>query len=306
MRTSKFTAIDFFDELTSTYARKRFVAGLGIVTLVSLLLILLVQTCFTSQTPKDIATTILIEILAGTVLVFLFYLYYVKFVGFKISDRDIHVTRSEDIQQIVRSLPSDARTYRFWGRSGSYFRAYTLREIDAITKRTKRNVRIEVLLPDPLDTRLISSYREILESLGENDGENPLLPHVLATCIACAVLSANNRYLEINIFLSSFLPAFRLDLTDRCGILTQDDKRKSALYFESPSEFFDMFENTMINERKVSKEVNWEADSFRNLEFGDDSISRARLEAFGIAIDNLRDVQDRIRILLTKFPHRYK
>ena len=306
MRASKFTAIDFFDELTSTYARKRFVGGIVVVIVICLLLIGLTAALLPWQTPKDLTISILIEIVAGSVIVFLFYFFYVYFIGFKLSATEIRVTRAEDIQEIVRSLPTDARTYRFWGRSGSFFRAYTLREIHDQTRRTRRNVRIEVLLPDPLDSRLISSYREILTSLGEDEGDNPLLPHVLATCIACAIFSAKNRYLEIKVYLSSFLPAFRLDLTERRGILTQDDKRKSALYFESPSEFFDMFENTMINERNVSKEVNWEVDSFKDLEFGEDCISRARLEAFGIAVDDFTDVQNRIRILLTEFPHRYK
>ncbi len=117
-------------------------------------------------------------------------------------------------------------------------------------------------MPDPDDERLVKSYREILRSLGEDPSQNPLLPNVLATCMACAIVASNNKHLEIKVHLSRFLPAFRVDLSEKGAILTQDDKKKSALYFEYGSEFWDMFHSTVANERAVSRAVTWSQEAF--------------------------------------------
>jgi hypothetical protein len=82
--------------------------------------------------------------------------------------------------------------------------------LDEQSRKQKLVTDVEVVLPDPTDERLIKSYRDILASLGENPGGNPLLANVLATSIACAVIDANNKYIRIKLFYSKFLPAFRV------------------------------------------------------------------------------------------------
>ncbi|WP_037435777.1 hypothetical protein [Sinorhizobium fredii] len=281
MRASKITAVDFFDDLTSSYARKRFFGGFSVLI------------------------AVLVEIVAGSLIILSFYSLYVYFIGANTAVREVNVTRPQDIGERMRALPQDVRHYMFWGRSGSFFRAYPLLELDRQARENKRNIAVDVLLPDPDDGRLIKSYRDIMKSLGEDPGENPLLPNVLATCMTCAILASNNKHLEINVHLSQFLPAFRVDLSDNGAILTQDDKKKSALYFEYGSEFWDMFRSTVANERALSRAVAWNKEAFAGLKLEEKSCDAQTLNAFGIKVDNVDAVQQEVARLITKRPHRY-
>ncbi len=304
MKASKITAVDFFDDLNSPYARRWFFWIFGALTVVCMLL-----ACFLfSTTPKEIIASFLIEVASGSLIILAFYAFYVYFIGPNTAARKVSVTRSHDISERMKALPLDVRKYMFWGRSGGFFRAYPLLELDKQARANKHNIEVEVLLPDPLDPRLVNSYREILKSLGEDMGENPLLPNVLATCMACAILESNNMYLKIRIHLSSFLPAFRFDLSDKGAIVTQDDKKKSALYFESGSEFYEMFRNTMINEREISREITWCKNSFDGLKLEEKSCNETRLRAFDIKVpdEDVDKIQREVARLITERPHRYK
>lgn len=178
--------------------------------------------------------------------------------------------------------------------------------LDEESRLLKRPTSIEVLLPNPDDPRLVESYRDILNSLGEDAGENPLLPNVLATCMACAIIDANNKHLQISVYISSFLPAFRVDLSDNGAIITQDDKKKSALFFEYGSEFYDMYRSTANNERDVSRRVKWESKAFRGLKLEEKSCDVSTLNAFGINVPDVDGTQQEVAKLITKRPHRYK
>lgn len=305
LRASKITAVDFFDDLTSSYARKRFFGGFSLLVAICLLLIWVAEANFTWPITKEIVVAVLIEIAAGSLVILAFYALYVYFIGANIAVREVNVTRPQDISERMRALPLNVRHYMFWGRSGSFFRSYPLLELDRQARENKRNIVVDVLLPDPDDERLVKSYRDIMKALGEKPGDNPLLPHVLATCMACAIVSSNNKHLDVRIHLSRFLPAFRVDLSDNGAILTQDDKKKSALYFNYGSEFYDMFRSTVTNERDVSRAVTWANDLFSGLELVEKSCDAKTLKAFGIEVTDVDAVQQEVARLITDRPHRY-
>ena len=301
MRASQITAIDFFENLASKYARRWFFWFFVLLVGLCLLLIYLVD-----EWNKGIITSILIEIMSGSLIILAFYVLYVYFIGANSGLREVTVVRSQDISDKMLKLPKEVRNYMFWGRSGSFFRSYPLLELDKQANTHGHNVRIEVLLPDPTDESLVNLYRGILKTLGENDSENPLLPHVIATCMTCAIVSANNRHLEIRIHLSRFLPGFRLDLSDHGAILTQDSKKKAALYFERNSEFYEMFRSTMISERNVSIEVQWDENLFRGLKLTKESCTKSTLNAFGIDVPAPQDILQDVAKLVSQRPHRYQ
>lgn len=308
MKTSEITALDFFNDLSSRYARRRFFWSFVVLGLIFLILICLTNVFVTWPKTNDFLVSIQIEILSGLLIILGFYGLYYYFIGPNTAAREVSVTRSHDINKQMKVLPLGANKYMHWGRSGAFFRACPLLELDKQATANKHNVEIEILLPDPLDARLVKSYREILKSLGEDMGENPLLANVLATCMACAILESNNMYLKIRIHLSSFLPAFRFDLSDNGAIVTQDDKKKSALYFESGSEFYEMFRNTMINEREISREIKWCKNLFDGLKLVENSCNETTLKAFKIDVpdENLDKIQSDVARLITERPHRYK
>ena len=301
MRASRIAALNFFADLTSTYARRRFFCGF-----IFLIFCCLGLVHINSGLTIDIIVSILIEIIAGAAIILAFYALYIYFIGDTIGDSEVGVLRPQDIRGKIRALPLDTRSYMFWGRSGSFFRAYPLLKLDKQARKNKHNIRIEVLLPDPGESRLVNAYRDILKSLGEDDSENPLLPNVIATCMACAIVAANNKHLEIRVRLSRFLPGFRLDLSDNGAVLTQDDKKKSAMFFASRSEFYEMFRSTMLSECEVSREVNWNNNAFHGLNLKKKSCNEVTLNAFGIEVSEPEKIQREVARLINSRPHRYK
>jgi hypothetical protein len=253
-----------------------------------------------------VSETIAIHILADSVIILAFYVLYMHFIGPNEGLSEITVTRPQDIQTRITALPVNTRQYMFWGRSGSYFRSNPLIQLDKAAREHKRITDIEVVLPDPTDDRLIKSYREILVSLGESPDDNALLAHVLATSIACATLNANNKYLRIRLFYSRFLPAFRVDLSDNGAILTQDDPAKSALFFDPGSEFFEMLRTTVRNEISVSREAQWKDELFSGRQLDEQSCDKDTLNAFGITVTNVDELQQRVAKLITERRHRYR
>lgn len=301
MRASRITAIDFFEDLTSKYARRRF-----FWFFVALVVLCLVIIYVTGDLEKGLVTSIAVEIISGSLIILAFYFLYVYFIGASSGLREVAVVRPHDIRYEMLKLPKDVRNYMFWGRSGSFFRSYPLLELDKQAKAHGHNVTVEVLLPNPEEECLVNSYRSILQTLGEDDGENPLLPQVIATCLACAIVSANNRHIDIRIHLSRFLPGFRLDLSDNGAILTQDLKSRPALYFRRNSDFYEMFRNTMLSERDVSTEVQWDKGLFRGLGLVKGSCTETTLKAFGIKIPTSHDFQLDVAKLVSERPHRYQ
>jgi len=305
VKASKFTAIDFFDDLTSRYARNRFFAGFMVLVVGCLLIIPVTDALHDWPTVKEVSRSILVQVVSSSLVILAFYSLYMWLIGPNTAAREVSVARPQDISERMKALPLDVHHYVFWGRSGSFFRAYPLLKLDEEARDKKRNIVVDVLLPDPQDDRLVASYRDILVVLGEEPGNNPLLPNVLATCMACAILSANNKHLEIRIHLSSFLPGFRVDLSDNGAILTQDDKRKPALFFQYGSDFYDMFLSTVMNEKAVSRKVVWDGGLFRGLKLEEKSCDVKTLEAFGIHVGRLDAIQQEVATLITKRPHRY-
>lgn len=306
MKSSKITSIDFLEDLISPYARKRFFWGFVALCILCCILLYLLSEATQTGLVRDVLNSVLIQILSSSLIILFFYGLYLHFIGPNTAMDHVTVIRPQDISLRMRELPMDVRHYTFWGRSGSYFRAHPLLKLDEQSRLEKKDIDIEVVLPDPDDPRLIKSYEEILESLGENSSKNSLLSNVLATSLACAILSANNKFLKIRIYYSKFLPAFRVDLSDKGAILTQDDKSKSALFFDYGSEFYDMFRGTIRSEIAVSKEVKWDRSIFHKLTLTEKSCTKLTLGAFGTKINDLSEVQEQVANFITKRPHRYK
>ncbi len=306
MRASKITAIDFFDDLTSPYARKRFLWGFLLLCAICAVLIYLASQFIPKGTFRDVLDAIFIEILAGSLIILAFYCLLIYFIGVNPSLREVSVTRPQDIGERMKSLPLDVSHYMFWGRSGSFFRAYPLLELDRQAREQKKNIDIEIMLPHPTDPRLVASYQDIVHALGETPNKNTLLANVLATSMACASISANNKFIKVKIFFSQFLPAFRVDISDNGAILTQDDPHKSALFFEFESEFYEMFRTTVRNEMSVSEEVKWDEALFKGHVLDAKSCDKDTLNAFGIDVEDLDQIQQDVATLITQRLHRYK
>lgn len=195
MKASKIIASDFLDDLASNYARRWFIGGFAALTILCWTVISLMRGVWFSNAA---IISIFENALANAAIILFSFVLYVYFIGFR--PATMEAIRPQDIKSKLKELPTKANYYMFWGRSGSYFRSEPLLEIDRQSKVDKRTITIEVLLPDPDDARLLQSYSDILSSLGEAPGGTPLRSHVLATCITCALISANNKFVNVQIF----------------------------------------------------------------------------------------------------------
>lgn len=306
MNASKITAVDFWDDLTSGYARKRFFLAFVVLSVAAIALSWFAETVLSPGILRTILSAVGIELAAGFIIVLSFYLIYMVLIGPNAALRAVNVARPQDISDRMAQLPKGVRNYLFWGRSGSFFRVRPLQVMDTEARENKRAISIEVLLPDPNDQRLVTSYTAIRKALNEDAGDDPLLPNILATCISCAIIAANNNQLDVTIHLSSFLPAFRVDLSDQGALLTQDDPKKSALFFEPNSEFYDMFRSMAKNERDMSRRIHWDRKLFSGLKLEAESCTPTILGAFGITIDDMDKCVAQVGRLIAEQSHRYK
>lgn len=306
MKASKFTAVDFIEDLSSPYARNRFFLGLLVLGAICMGVIWLGDSQLPIGILKDAIHDVAANLLASVLIILGFYILYISLIGPNTGLTEVVATRPQDIRMRLESLHEGSRNYMFWGRSGSYFRSAPLLKLDEQARAKKLITDIDVVLPDPTDERLVKSYREILTSLGENPPGNPLLANVLATTMACAIIGANNKYVRVRMYYSKFLPAFRVDMSESGAILTQDDPAKSALFFEGGSEFHEMFRTTIRNEMSLSTEVKWDAGLFVGRKLDEKSCDKETLSAFGIPVTDVDTLQNEVARLITSRPHRYK
>jgi uncharacterized membrane protein YhaH (DUF805 family) len=307
MNASKITALDFFEDLSSPYARKRFFWAFVILIIVSAVIQFFTLYFVNNPFLKDLISSVALQLFSTSFVITFFYIVYLHLIGPNWSVRNVRALRPQDINSKIRSLLTKTNLYVFWGRSGSYFRSQPLRVLDAQSRDGTRNIDIEVLLPDPTDDRLVQSYRQILDSLGEDNSENSLLIQVLATSIACAVADANNRYLSVALYYSKFLPGFRLDLSSVGAILTHDDPSKPALMFDGNSEFHEMFRSTARSEMMVSRKIEWQSSLFDGLKLGTSQVSANQVKAFELHGDcDPQLLAEKVNHYLINETHRYK
>lgn len=306
MKASKITAVDFFDDLGSPYARKRFFWGFAILGVLCIIAIYIAEKTFSKGIFQEVIEGISVNLLSSVIVIIVFYVLYMHLIGPNPGLREVVAVRPRDIRERIEGLTDGTRYYIFWGRSGSYFRSTPLLKLDEQARKQKLVTDVEVVLPDPTDERLVKSYREILSSLGEKHDGNPLLANVLATSLMCAIISANNKYIRVKVFHSKFLPAFRVDMSENGAILTQDDPAKSALFFEAKSEFHEMLRTTAKNEMAVSTEVRWDESIFVGRELVEKSCDKQTLNAFGIELKDVDSLQQEVAAMISKRLHRYK
>lgn len=255
---------------------------------------------------NNIAPSATVEIFSAILIILIVYFGYVKLIGVNREAQEVRVIRPGDINGEIRSLPIETSYYYLWGRSATYFRSETLRALDNYSKENRITVEVNVLLPDPLIEELCNAYDDMMAAVGEARGQNKLLKNAIATATICAIISANNRNIRVNLFFSKFLPAFRVDISEQGAILTEDDKKLYALAFSRGSQFFEMFRSMIENEKEISRRASWDASKFRGYSLEQGAVSFDLMDSFGFDSTFISEHQDEISALIQKRDHRYK
>lgn len=305
MKASKLRAVDFIEDLTSPYARRRFLWSFVAILLVSIGCMALATMLLNQGWPRDLLQSFFSEVAAASAIILIFYAVYLYFIGPHTSADKVVVVRSQDIRELLRELVNETRHYAFWGRTGAFFRSESLRDLSQQAIGNRRQISVDVLLPDPNDPELAAGYSRILHALGE-DAKKPTLPaHVLATCFVCAVEEANNMHLDVHVYLSKHLPTYRLDLSDKGVLLTQDDRRRAALRFESEGEFFDLWRAAIDSEKERSREVKWDRERFEGVDLATANCTPDQLASLNVGVEDHDGVANEVGDLVRNRSHRY-
>lgn len=305
-KASKIVSLNFLNDLESQEARNRFFLFFLVSLFVCIGVFWALNPGSFFEAIKSIAISATVEISSAILIILIVYFSYVKLIGVNREAQEVRVIRPGDINSEIRSLPLATSYYYLWGRSATYFRSETLRALDNYSRENRITVEVSVLLPDPLIEELRNAYDDMMAAVGEPRGQNKLLKNAIATATICAIISANNRNIRINLFFSKFLPAFRVDISEKGAILTEDDKKLYALAFSRDSQFFEMFRSMIENEKKISRHASWDESKFKGCSLEQGAVAFDLMDSFGFDSKFISENHDEISALIQKRDHRYK
>ncbi|WP_291735364.1 hypothetical protein [Leisingera sp. F5] len=305
-RASKYINLEVLNDLNSPYARRRFFTFFLLLSGASAAAHFSPEYLSLNDSISTFIKSVSANIFSATLVIILVYGAYILFIGEDFERPEVETIRPGDINGEIRKLPKDTAFYYLWGRSATYFRSETLRELNEFSIKTRKTVTVCVLLPDPCIPELASAYEDMMASLGEDRDQDKLLKNAVATCAACAIYTANNSNLRIQVFFSKFLPAYRIDMSEGGAMLTEDDKSLYGLKFSRKSQFFEMFRTMLLNEIEISREAALAAKNWKSFRIDSEDIPIDLLFDFGFDGDKIRLHRDEIFQLMAKTDHRYK
>lgn len=305
-RASKYISLNVLNDLGSRSARRRFVWTFLILTVVTAICYWSTSLMGPNNLWPDFLRSVSSNLFSVSLTVLIVYGAYIYFILEDIERPEIETLRPGDISDEIKDLPEDTAFYFLWARSATYFRAETLIRLSEIARKDRRTIDVTILLPDPQVEKLSEVYEGMVSMLGESDGKDKLFKNAVATSAACALAAANNRNLKVKVCLSSFLPSFRVDMSDQGAILTEDDKSLYGLKFSRQSQFFEMFRSMMICELGLSQEVNLNAYQWQKHRLGGEDIPIEALLTLGFPEDRVRQYREDIFSLVKPKDHRYK
>jgi hypothetical protein len=81
VRASKITAVDFFNDLSSPYARKRFFWSFLALCIVCIAGIYIERSLLSEGPIRDVIEAVVTQVLAGLLIILAFYAFYMYFIG---------------------------------------------------------------------------------------------------------------------------------------------------------------------------------------------------------------------------------
>lgn len=219
-----------------------------------------------------VISTVFASLFSGLVVVIVTYLYYISITPPELRNAEIIPLRSAEIAEQVVNLVTDVDYYWFLGRSGSYFRAQVLPELDNIAREKRRHIGLVAVLPNPNMQENRQFYRDVRRQLKEEADEDTLLVHILATIIAIIALSSNNRYLQTRIGLCRSVPVLRYDVSTAGALITRDAPSLPAILCAGGNPYHDTFVDAVENEYAQSAVVAWNAETWVDVDPYEDQI----------------------------------
>jgi hypothetical protein len=175
----------------------------------------------------------------------------------------LDVVHPKDINGVLTKALSDARSWHYSGSVGRWNRSDVLPTLAREARQTNTTRSCRLVILDPNDELACKAYADYRGGLNSGAGRAWTLPTVradiCATIVVAAVFKQDSSLLQIEVFLKSTGPIFRIDASDRMLVLTREDKREPAVKCDIDTHFFDSFMETINFDVRQSRKASlWE------------------------------------------------
>lgn len=151
----------------------------------------------------------------------------------------------QDIGTALEKMASDAADYSIFVRTGRHFRSTILPILVKQARKSRRRMRIRVVLLDLRDTALCDRYANFRKTSSFDHklwSIDYVRTEVLATILALVAESnANPGLIDIDLFLSSRLSTFRIEGTSDELLVTREDPKDNAMRYRRSDRDYSAF-----------------------------------------------------------------
>jgi hypothetical protein len=229
LKTTTMTISGIF---ASPWQKKRFLlASCGVIT-VCIVAILSVA-IYAPNTPIwNSLNDLFISIVASAVFAVVAAL-YISYFFTDPSENDRKTTiLAQDIGPALRAIASTATHYRIFVRTGRHFRAEILPLLEKQAREHRRPIKVEIVLLDCRDNQVCGKYSDYRRSSSFDSKDwsrEYVQAEVLSTILALLSKTETSRsFVEIHLFLSKRLSAFRIDGSEENILVTREDPKDTA------------------------------------------------------------------------------
>ena len=218
--------------ISSPYQRKLFIFTSSLIISVSII----VSWVLYYITPETRGWNIIIDFLVAIVASATFALVSAMYIAFFFRD-PFEIASAvkilpQDIDQTLIQMAQKATDYKLFVRTGRHFRAEILPVLIKSAERSRRPVRIEVILLDFRADEICeryANYRKNASFDGSLWTKKYVQKEILATIMSLIdAASTHNSLVSVNLYLSRRLSTFRIDGSSDEIIITREDPKDIA------------------------------------------------------------------------------
>lgn len=269
--------------LSSPSQRRSFLLASGAVLLIFIMVTLAISYFAPNSPVWNVLNNLFISVVASGIFALVSGLYISYFF---IDPSDISAESTllpEDIDQALQRIATRAVDYKIFVRTGRHFRAEVLPLLIKQARKTRRPIRVEVILLDFRDIGICerySNYRQISSFDRQLWDTSYVQKEVLATIIALIDASQSNfGLIDIHLFLSKRLSTFRIEGSSDEILVTREDPKDLAARYSRTHRDFAAFVT----------EFSWiRDDSYQITKHGSGALPATLQEMFGESSDIAR------------------
>jgi hypothetical protein len=205
---------------------------------------------------------------------------------------DLDIVHPKDVSPELSRALANTRSWHYDGSTARWNRAVALPQLADQARLTGSSRTCRLLIIDPDNQRICKAYMEYRKGVRSGSVGNWDLKTVrsdlCATILLACIYDATESLLDIQLFVKSSSPVYRIDASDGSLILTREDPAEPALACSADTHFYAAFMESINFDARQSRRVTlWnDAPSISEL---DHQAARRILEVAGIALPEVAD-----------------